>query len=45
MFIDYNLYLNDVILGLFVGIGSALANLIVNRGLIRHLEKLEKEVN
>ena len=43
MFIDYNLYINDMLFGLFVGIGSALGYFIVNHGLIKRVEKLEKK--
>lgn len=42
MFIDYSIYINDILLGLFVGIGSSLGNFIVNRGLIKRIEQLEK---
>jgi hypothetical protein len=41
MFIDYNLYINDILLGLFVGIGSALGNYLIQKSLIRRLDRLE----
>lgn len=41
MLIDYGLYLNYILLGLFSGIGVSLGNYLMQRSLIRRLEDLE----
>jgi hypothetical protein len=41
MMLDWNMLLNSMITGLFVGVGSALGTWFVTRHFIRHLEQLE----
>jgi hypothetical protein len=42
--IDYSSLFNNMINGLFVGIGAATGTWLVNHHFVRHLEKLEKQI-
>lgn len=42
MFIDYNYFFGNIILGFCMGFGSALATYLVNRTIIKRIENLEK---
>jgi len=41
---NLNLYIGMAIGGTFTGIGSTLGSWIINRALLKHLEKLERKI-